>query len=207
MKHIKFIAAALMMLTVATAACGCAKKKNDKEIIVMNGSYGTFDKEYIVENSDLIVRAKPVEVVNRYYTCPEGVSIFTGKEEDNAEVTEYQLKVEDVYKGDWKDDTINIKVYNGIGLTPEQYENGEDENTIIQNNMRTTYVDMDSEYIFGLAYSEDICGDAPGYTIVGRFEQSVDGDYIMANNGQPLRIDSDNAAQEISAIIKKEEVK
>lgn len=207
MKHAKFIATALMMIAVATAACGCAKKKTGKDIVILNGSYGIFDKEYIVENSELIVRAKPMEIVNRYYTCPEGVSIFTGKENDNAEVTEYQLKVKDVYKGDWKEDTINIKVYNGIGLTPEQYENGEDENTIIQSNIKTTYVDMDSEYVFGLSYSEGICGDAPGYIIVGRFEQSVDGDYIMANNGRPLRIDGNNAAQEIGVIIKKEKVK
>ncbi|MBR6794155.1 MAG: hypothetical protein IKM48_07385 [Clostridia bacterium] len=155
------ITAFLLLFLLVFSLCSCQKEKLVFEIHEDSAEI-TDDKFY--GYPDLIVKVTPQSIEKEYFTNPDGDF------NQNAHVTVFDLTVSEVYKGTWNDDTIQIKMLNGEGLSEELYLYGEDETYVLEEKVDPFLLDLEKEYILGLVFMDpqkyNCFNDPGGYTIL-----------------------------------------
>ncbi len=182
MKFKKVLSIFLVVLLLMTAT-SCKK-----EVISTETHYSDVihTDEAFFGAVELIVRATVENVEKEYFTNPDG------EDHLNAHATVYNLTLSEVYKGTWDKSTIEVKILNGLGMSPELYLYGEDENYILEKKEEPFLLEIGKEYILGLAFRDpekyNCYSDPRGYGIQfgeewtfmqnekGNFENLVEGE-------------------------------
>ncbi len=132
----------------------------------------TFDTDYMeVELADeqffglpeIIFKGTVTEVVDAYFTNPDG------EDYTNAHITVFELKVSDVYKGRWEEETFEVKMFNGEGMSKDLYLYGEDDKYILDEEIEKFLLEEGKEYILGVVSLDlekyNTYGEEDGYAI------------------------------------------
>ena len=195
-KYKKLSCAALIACLLLTAVTGCAKEPD--KFIKIDNSYQHLTKDMVLETADIIVRGTPTKVTRQYFTCDEdNNSIFTGEHASNVQVTEYEVEVDETYKGSFSGETILVKRYNGHSLSEEEFLTGRNgEYTISVSADIREYLDLNQEYILGIMNPEEgfieAFGDDGGYSVYFALPKDETGNYsgLVANNKISLSLDT-----------------
>ncbi len=186
------------------------KTDDGKKIISISASYAQFRYEDLVNNPGPIILGKVVKQTQQYFTAPNGdEKLASGKKAKNVQVTEYELEIKRLIKGEYDKDTILVKVYNGSQLTPKQFLYGEDENAKVVTNIPTYYLEVGQEYLLGLYYFERFKykdGEA-GYNISqsssGLFVKQENGLYKNSNHPKKFEVDIEKLAEDCQKLKEK----
>lgn len=181
----------------------------EKEILSMEGCWPYVDEQEWLQTSDIIFKGRVLEKKEPYFTNPnEDILCADGSRAINAYVTEYIVAVDELYKGEWTQETISVKAYNRMHLTVEQALYGEDENYIVQNSIPDIEMQF-GECILGICYFDASLSlaDEPCYELTfgmaGYFLEQEDGTYI--NNpswSNQFSIDPNTLPEKIAALKK-----
>lgn len=185
MKHKNFMVLATLIVCLLCTAC-------HKEPLLQTQSYSAFEsdvtKEMIYDFSTEIVHATVMEKTKEYFTNPNGKTDVR-----NTWVTEYNVKIHQVFKGDIKEESITVRTYNGADLTSEEFD------PKAENNF---YLSEGQECILSLYSYEDQAGYGTGWNCVPLYgEQSyflpteVEGQFI---NSKGISLDIATLTQEFS---------
>ena len=197
MKKFKKFCCAALIICMLTALVGCAAEP-PQTVSTSSGCYPYLNKDMVLDNAEIILRGTPTKVTRQYFTCDDdNISIFTGKEARNVQVTEYEVEVAETYKGSFSGDTIRVKEFNGSGLTAEQFLTGEDKDGyyIISPDYRE-YLTLNQEYLLGVMFrteqESEGCGDDGGYKVYFGLPKDETGNYsgLVANNKISLSLDT-----------------
>ena len=160
----------LSVLCIAVILCTGASCK--KELLTFD-EYGTearFLDEDFFGIPDLILRATVEEEKEVYFTNPKDKrKDDDGRVYQNAQVTVYRLKVEEIYKGTWAEEELLLKIFNGKGMSPELFLTGKDDKYVLQEKPESYYLESGKEYILGLSVMspemEATFGDDGGFIV------------------------------------------
>ena len=160
----------LSVLCIAVILCTGASCK--KELLTFD-EYGTearFLDEDFFGIPDLILRATVEEEKEVYFTNPKDKrKDDDGRVYQNAQVTVYRLKVEEIYKGTWAEEELLLKIFNGKGMSPELFLTGKDDKYVLQEKPESYYLESGKEYILGLSVMspemEATYGDDGGFVV------------------------------------------
>jgi hypothetical protein len=160
----------LSVLCIAVILCTGASCK--KELLTFD-EYGTearFLDEEFFGIPDLILRATVEEEKEVYFTNPKDKrKDDDGRVYQNAQVTVYRLKVEEIYKGTWAEEELLLKIFNGKGMSPELFLTGKDDKYVLQEKPVSYYLETGKEYILGLSVMspemEATFGDDGGFIV------------------------------------------
>ena len=197
----------LCALILAVSCVGCKEQVKEKEVLQFDGMLASVDEASWMETSDIILKGRVLEKKEPYFTNPDNeVFCEDGSPATNAYVTEYIVAVDELYKGEWSEETISVKTYNRIGLTVEQALYGEDEDYIIESSIPDTEMQL-GECIVGLHYFDtatiSFC-DTPCYEITygraGYFLEQEDGTYMNQSDGNQFTIDPQTLPDKIAAL-------
>lgn len=181
MKKMRGICILICMLLMCGMFGGCSEP--EKEVITASGQMARVDKSIFLDQADIILKGEVIEVQQPYFTNPDAEQYGSnGVDPVNAYTTVYTLRVDEVYQGEWTEDTIEVKIYNRIFMTVEQALYGEDENAIVVNDIPDVEM-QPGECVVGLSYFDEATyGEAPCYNLLfgaaGYFLPEEDGSYI-----------------------------
>lgn len=197
----------LCVLIVAFSCAGCKEQVKEKEVLRIDGMLESVDEQWWLQNADIILKGRVLEKKEPYFTNPNNDKFCEdGSPAVNAYVTEYILAVDELYKGEWAQETISVKAYNRMNLTVEQALYGEDDDYIIENCIPDTEMQF-GECIVGLSYFDTSLAfcDIPCYEITfgmaGYFLEQEDGTYINQTGGNnQFSIDPQTLPDKIAAL-------
>ncbi len=173
-KHIFLITLLLALLLTGTA---CKKEKYYLEI---HNTEARLDDSIFYGRPQVVAKVRITDIKDSYFTNPDGPY------EENVQVTVYDAEVSETLRGTLNE-TVQIKVYNGEGMSPDLYLYGEDDQYILENKEEPFLLSQNQEYILGLIYMEDYYGDNGGYTVpFGKlwcFTQNSEGIYENGDTG------------------------
>jgi hypothetical protein len=95
-----------------------------------------------------------------------------GKKIPNAQIAEYSVEIETLYKGTYESSVITVKTTNGHGLSPDLILYGEDERTILDHPLDREDLEEGADCIlflnnvdigYELGNSYQLCGGEQGY--------------------------------------------
>ena len=182
MKKFKKFCCAALIICMLTALVGCAAEP-PQTVSASSGCYPYLNKDMVLDESEIILRGTPTKVTRQYFTCDEdNNSIFTGEHASNVQVTEYEVEVEETYKGSFSGETILVKRYNGHSLSEEEFLTGRNgEYTISVSADIREYLDLNQEYILGIMNPEEgfieAFGDDGGYSVYFALPKDETGNY------------------------------
>lgn len=192
MKNRKIFTVLLWLVSIVILLSLSACKDNsskEKQVLTVSGMKAQVDAEIWKSTSDIILKGKVIEVGESYFTNPEGDKMQSDGVTPvlNAYVTEYIVSVEEVYKGEWSAETITIKAHNRAGLNVEQALYGEDEETVVINEIPDVTMTMGECLIGVCLFTEETYGNEPFYELAygaaGYFLPQEDGSYYNTAQG------------------------
>ncbi len=172
----------LCVVLLVCTGCGAPVEEED---IVVDGIKAMVTQEIWLEQADLVMKAQVVERRADYHTDPDGKNDAVV----SARVTEYVLRVLEVYKGEYAEDTILVKTYNDVFLTKQEAAKAEGE--MLPVEMQT------GECVVGLSrfdaadFGEGECYELT-YGLAGYFLPTADGVYENQTEGSnhfSIRVD------------------
>ncbi len=177
-KRLWIITFFVMLVVIMT---GCQKEK----FIV-----GSHDLEAELTDADFygapeqVVRATVKKLKEEYFTDPDG------EPEGNAHVSVYELEISETYKGNCGE-TLELKIFNGKGMSPDLYLYGEDRDYILEEPIEPFSLEVGQEYILGISHitpkKSNCYGDEGGYIIrygeLWCFAQNEEGLYENKKSG------------------------
>ena len=164
-----------------------------------------YTEEEMIRRSDLIVKGIVLQNHGYVMTNPDNTRRnAAGEYSTNGQVTEYTVQVEQVYKGEYNQNTIRVKTMNGKSLSPDLILYGEDENTILAEPLERIDLIVGDEYILLIKNITTAVFDEEN----GFFPTASAG-YLYYHNGNfkndslssPVSISAANAAEEIAAAL------
>lgn len=118
-----------------------------KNILEFDREIVEVEYDYLLYDSDTIVKGEITEDLGGKYTNPDG----TIPELANAWETEYVLKVDEVYKGDVSEgDEIHVAKWNKIGWPVDA-----EKNYVIEDDLEEYYLRKGQSGVFMLEYIEN----------------------------------------------------
>lgn len=194
-KHVALSIFSIILVLLLTS-CAASPTERGKDTIMISADIALSTQEEFVKNSELILGGTITKVTAEYFTNPDGTLMTSeGILATNAWVTEYEMEISQVYKGDYEDDVIRIKVYNGESLTPDQFLYGEDEDAMVVTELSPYYLEVGAPCVVGLYYFErdylkdGECGYNITYDSQGYFTLDEDGKYSNHSTVAPRSID------------------
>lgn len=172
----------ILCLLVCLAGCGAPVEEED---IVVGGTKVTVTQEIWMEQADLVMKAQVLERRADYHTDPDGKNDAVV----SARVTEYVLRVLEVYKGEYTEDTILVKTYNDVFLTEQEAAKAESE--ILPVEMQTGECVVGLSRFDAAAFGEGECYELT-YGLAGYFLPTADGVYENQTEGSnhfSIRVD------------------
>ena len=171
--------AVLFIVLLLGGLSGCS----EKTVIQDFGSeYRHTDEEFFSE-PELVVKATVKEKVREYFTDPESKTEIAFN--NNAHITVFELEISEVLRGEWGEETLQLKMFNGYGMSPDLYLYGKDETTVMSEKIEPFLLEPGREYLLGLVYTHpgraNCYNDEGGYVIrwgkTWCFTQGEDGIY------------------------------
>lgn len=206
MKKFKSLIWVVSVYLVFCVACS-PKANTEKEILEIHKTMPQFTKEMFYEMPDNIAKVYVKRVIDEYFTDADDTRLTpSGEPVTNIHVTRYELEIKKIYKGALDSNTIELKTYNGEGLTPDLYLYGEDETQVLSEPLDILELQVGKEYIISLEYypeeAAQYYGDTGGYGIqYGKafcFTQTETGLYENMLNGlSHISIDPETLESEI----------
>ena len=168
MKKLTRISILFIALVLCLSMMACGKAKQEKDTIYISSSKAAWDKNDLLQRSDIVVRGKIVSKNYELMTNPDGTAKDSkGELITNSQVAEYTMEIYDIYKGKYDGDTINVMTYNGYGLEPDLILYGEDEKSILSSPIERVDYELGKECILLIAYANDVSEGYDGYYPVG----------------------------------------
>ena len=178
MKYYKQIISFVILVAIAALLTGCRTQ------LGMETYEGELSDEVFYGSPELVVRAVVKEKTDSYFTRP------LGKAKNNAHVTVFDLEVKEVYKGTCEGEQLELKMFNGKGMSPLLYRYGWDFRYVLDEKVEPFLLKEGQEYILGLFYNDpatmNTYGDSGGYCIFGQiwaFEQNDSGLWQNLDDG------------------------
>ena len=192
-------------LIIITLLGACAPRM-EEEIVFISGQTIEITEDLLLNSADIILSGEVIEKKADYFSNPDGdKKQADGSAVMNARITEYIVKVDTVYKGEWSEDTISVKTYNDQGLTVDQALYGRDENTVVYSDIAEIELEM-GECLLALSWFDaEAFGGPAGYMVTfdnaGYFVPEEDGLYAnLATGRNHLTIDPTTLPDKIAAL-------
>lgn len=182
------------------------KEKDRLEIITTRISY---TKEDLIQKAELIFKGKVLKKEKEYMTNPDGtLRLESGRKIPNAQVAEYTVEIQELYKGEYKAKTITVKTVNGHNLSPDLILYGEDEHVVLASPLVRTDFEVGKECILMLKNVTNSSGGKrdgyqPLYGRSGYFPLQEDGNYKAVDTGITFTLSKETLKQEIESALKK----
>ena len=193
----------LFILALFLSACA---PKMEEEILYVSGQSILVTENRLLQRTDVFLKGEVIEKKADYFSNPDGdKKRADGSVVLNARITEYIVKVDMVYKGEWLEDTISVKTYNDQGLTVDQALYGRDENTVVYSDIAEIELEM-GECLLALSWFDaEAFGGPAGYMVTfdnaGYFVPEEDGLYAnLATGRNHLTIDPTTLPDKIAAL-------
>lgn len=178
MKRYKQVISLILLMVLVVSLTGC------RAYLGVETHEGMLADEAFYGRPELVVRAVVKEQTDSYFTNP------FGKAQKNAHVTVFDLEVKEVYKGTWGEEILELKMFNGKGMSPLLYRYGWDLRYVLDEKEEPFLLQEGQEYILGLFYNDpatmNTYGDSGGYCIWGQiwaFEQNDSGLWQNLDDG------------------------
>jgi hypothetical protein len=131
----------------------CSSCQKGKKVFSIHESTVKLEESDFFKAPTWIIKATVDSIEKEYFTNPNGEEVdLAGIPYDNAFVTLYNLTVSKCYKGNWESNTLQLKILNGKGMSPNLYLYGKDKDYILAEEPQKFFLDVGKEYILGVAY-------------------------------------------------------
>ena len=169
------------------------ENKKEKEYISVSQPKAHYTEEMLLERAELILRGVAVQKAKEWMLNPDGTRVNEqGEPIVNAQITEYSVEIKDVYKGTVDEDHITVKLMNGYGLSSDLILYGEDENYKLISELTVDQLEIGTEALFLLEWSDETNDAEDGYYIsvqpLGYLTLNEDGSYSNAA-GNTIKIE------------------
>ncbi len=176
-----------------------------KEYLSISTTKASFNKEQLLEKGDLIIRGKVLTKDSEVMTNPDGTTTDkNGHIITNEQIAAYTVEIDEVYKGSYDEETIEVKTSNGSGLSPDLILYGEDETTILGTPLDRFDMEPGAECIIILCRletgSEITTGYYPFGPDCGYFLPDGNGNYVNQKTASAVTLSPDTLADEIAAL-------
>lgn len=155
------------------------KTDDEMSYLHINITRTPYNKAELLNDADLIIRGTVVSKNGYTMTNPDGtVKDSMGHVINNCMLTEFTVSVDDVYKGEYEGNTINIDTSKGDGLSPNLILHGVDGNVALGEPLEDTDLKVGKEYILLLSLVENSPSGDDGYRPIG----GLRGCYLKTEN-------------------------
>ncbi|MBQ6823458.1 MAG: hypothetical protein IJP27_02285 [Clostridia bacterium] len=184
-----------------------AAESNGKMVLSSTSSYPRIEKNDVLRDAEIILLGTVTETDGGVMTNPD----LTLKDEkgqilSNMQLTTYTIEIDELYKGDYTDETIKLYVTNGYGLSPELILYGEDETTIWADwEQEVLRLEVGTPAIFALKYHEKSDLAPAGYYLetkkTGYLPRNEKGEYQTVHWPTPITLDPATMKDDITAAL------
>lgn len=178
----------LFTIVAVSLLCFGCRKDAPPQFSATTASASDATEDMIYEFSTEIIRGTIEQKTDEYFTNPDGKGSAR-----NVRITEYEVKILEVFKGDIKEESITVRTYNGADLPAEEFDPESAENF---------YLPIGQECILSLYSYEDQAGYETGWNCVPLYgDQSLflptetEGQF---ENSIGIVLDANTLAQSIS---------
>lgn len=185
------------------------EKPKEKDRLEITASKMYYTKEHLIQKAELIFKGKVLKKEKEYMTNPDGTLQQEGWGViPNAQVAEYTVEIQELYKGEYNEKTITVKTVNGYNLSPDLILYGEDEHVILDTPLERIDFEVGKECILMLVnVANSIGGNEDGYqSLYGRpgyFPLQEDGTYKTVDTDTGYTLSKETLKQEIESALKK----
>lgn len=205
-KHFFLFTILLMILTLLMTSCHNGKEglysEGEAVSIGVTHTYAALTPEYLVETSDLIIRGRVISKDGEAMSNPDNTRKATNAAILNALITSYTVEIDEIYKGDYRGDTICVKTSYGEGLTPEMIR-GESKDIAIENDEVKLALSTEGDCILLLSYIETDASVDTGYFPTrgaGYLQPDGDGNYSNNDAHNPVTVTPENLVATIASV-------
>ncbi len=164
-------------------------------------------KEEMIQKAELIFKGKVLKKEKEYMTNPDGTLQAEGWGKiPNAQVAEYSVEIETLYKGTYESSVITVKTANGHGLSPDLILYGEDERVILSSPLRRIDLEEGADCILALTNVTNSIGGKengyqPLYSELSYFTLDENGKYSNKDTHFPIEFSLETIQEEIAAVL------
>lgn len=187
-----------VLLTFSATGCRMFKKG-----VTIDNVYPHYSREVLLKESELILKGTVVEQGESAMTNPDGtLKSEEGYEVGNCMVTDYTVRIEELYKGTFEEETITVKVATGHGLSPDLILYGEDKTTYLKEPIDIYELETGKTYVFTLLpYTEHTDKRFSGYYTFDQSTFAPTEEGVFKNSNDSI-LNPATVSQEIAAVIK-----
>lgn len=187
----------IVLLTFSATGCRLFKKG-----MTIDNIYPYYSKETLLKESELILKGTVVEQGESAMTNPDGtLRSEEGYEIGNCMVTDYTVRIEELYKGTFEEETITVKVATGHGLSPDLILYGEDKTTYLKDPVDIYELETGKTYVFALLpYEEHTDSRFSGYYTFDQSTFAPTEEGVFKNSNDSI-LNTATVTQEIAAAV------
>lgn len=205
MKNIKRVILLALLCALSFTAISCTQLDSSKKNrITIDALQVRIPQKTLIARAEIIIKGKVLEIADQFMTNPDGKrTLEDGSVIENAQITVYTVEIQQLYKGEYTDSTIQVLTSNGRGLSPDLILKGEDDTSILAEDLDRLDLTVGEECILMLAYGEQICEEAFGYYLcyghAGYFTADGNGGYCNAKAVSPVTLTPETLPDDIAA--------
>lgn len=164
-------------------------------------------KEEMIQKAELIFKGKVLKKEKEYMTNPDGTLQAEGWGKiPNAQVAEYSVEIETLYKGTYESSVITVKTVNGHNLSPDLILYGEDERVILSSPLKRFDLEEGADCILALTnVTNSIGGMRNGYQSLynelSYFTLDENGKYSNKDTHNLIELSLETLQEEIAAVL------
>lgn len=212
MKRIKLSLIVLLLLMLGLNMTSCRRHLEDAPLdqnnevveVLVTETKAQVSPSYLIEQSNLIIRGRILQKNGEVMSNPDNTLVNKeGVLIGNALITDYTVAIDQVYKGDFDGETIQVKTNYGDGLSPEMILNGEGNGVVLGNTPKKVELSTEGDCILLLTYIDTGYEESSGYfpiMMLGYLTPDGNGAYTNHDSDNPVTVSPDTLASEIAAL-------
>ncbi len=182
------------------------EKESEKYYLNIFDDYIPTSKEVLIQKADLILHGKILKKEREYMINPDdSLCDENGEKIPNAQVAEYSVEIETLYKGTYESSVITVKTINGQGLSPDLILYGEDEKLILAKPLDRTDLDEGKDCILFLENFTKGHEQYNGYRLFcgmqGYYSLDENGVYTSPKQHKSINFSLETIQEEIAAVL------
>ena len=176
----------------------------EKDTLMVHKTYPVIEKEDVLRDAKLLFLGTVTASDGGVMTNPDKtVKDENGHIIPNQQIVTYTVKVEKVFKGEYKEETMTLLLTNGYGMSPDLILYGEDETTIFADwDTEILYLEVGKPAIFSVCYNEKTNLLPAGYYLNGKrtgyYPKNEDGQYTSIWWRPAITLDPDTLKEELN---------
>lgn len=194
----KKIIVCILLICCLFSLCSCDTPTEEYEYVTNVSESATTTKEEIFTFATHIVHCTVLEKTAEYFTNPNGdKTAQDGQLIRNVWITEYKVKIHQIFKGELETETITVRSFNGSDQSVDTFVVGQADDF---------YLDEGQECILALNYLEDTAGYYSGWSYISLYDElsyflptETEGQFA---NSHGLTLELATLSQEISETLK-----